>query len=144
MQETAQQAQRLPSFEASFRNLFLNQRVAAENHFLSPSVWKLNNGAPDLSLFEDGPVVGGLDLSGVADMTALLLVAEDDAGIVHVKPEFWVPQKGLAERAARDRAPYDLWAKQGLLTPTPGASIDYAFVAHRAWLRSRRPATCGS
>ena len=101
MEETAAQAQRLPAFEASFRNLFLNQRVAAENHFLSPSVWKLNDGAPDLSLFEDGPVVGGLDLSGVADMTSLLLVAQDDAGIVHVKPEFWVPQKDRARAAAR-------------------------------------------
>ncbi len=131
MQETAQQAQRLPSFEASFRNLFLNQRVAAENHFLSPSVWALNAGEPDLSLFEDALVCGGLDLSGVADMTSLILVAEDGDGNVHVKPEYWVPQKGLAERAARDRAPFDLWQKQGYLTATPGASIDYAFVAHR-------------
>ena len=131
MEATAKQAQRLPSFEASFRNLFLNQRVAAENHFLAPAVWQLNAGEPDMSLFEDSPVCGGLDLSGVADMTSLILVAQDDDGIVHVKPEFWVPQKGLADRAARDRAPYDLWARQGLLTPTPGASIDYAFVAHR-------------
>ena len=131
MEATAAQAQRLPSFEASFRNLFLNQRVAAENHFLSPSVWKLNDGAPDLSLFEDNPVKGGLDLSGVADMTSLVLGVQDDDGIVHVKPEFWVPAKGLADRAARDRAPYDVWARQGYLTPTPGASIDYSFVAHR-------------
>lgn len=131
MEATAQQAQRLPSFEASFRNLMLNQRVAAENHFLAPAVWALNAGAPDMSLFEDGPVCGGLDLGAVADMTALILVAEDTDGIVHVKPEFWVPEKGLADRAARDRAPYDLWARQGYLTPTPGASIDYSFVAHR-------------
>ena len=131
MKATAAQAQRLPSFEASFRNLFLNQRIAAENHFLSPSVWNQNAGEPDLSLFEDGPVYGGLDLGAVADMSALLLVAQDDDRNVHVKPEYWVPQKGLHERAARDRAPYDLWAKQGVLTPTPGASIDYAFVAHR-------------
>lgn len=131
MEATAAQAQRLPSFEASFRNLFLNQRVAAENHFLAPAVWELNAGAPDMSLFEDGPVCGGLDLGAVADMTALILVAEDDVGIVHVKPEFWVPEKGLADRAARDRAPYDLWARQGFLTPTPGATVDYSFVAHR-------------
>ena len=131
MEESAQQAQRLPSFEASFRNLFLNQRVAAEDYFLSPSVWNLNAGEPDLSLFEDAPVRGGLDLSGVADMTALILVAQDGDGVVHVKPEYWVPAKGLADRAARDRAPYDLWARQGFLTSTPGASIDYAFVAHR-------------
>ncbi len=131
MEETAAQAQRLPAFEASFRNLFLNQRAAAENHFLAPAVWALGAGQPDLSLFEDGPVFGGLDLGAVADMSALLLVAQDSDGVVHCRPEYWVPQKGLADRAARDRAPYDLWAKQGHLTPTPGASIDYSFVAHR-------------
>ena len=131
MEATAAQAQRLPAFEASFRNLFLNMRCAAEDHFLSPSVWALNAGEPDLSIFDDGQVYGGLDLGAVADMTALLLVAQDGDGIVHVKPEFWTPQKGLADRAARDRSPYDLWARQGYLTPTPGASIDYAFVAHR-------------
>ena len=88
MEATAAQAQRLPSFEASFRNLFLNQRVAAENHFLAPTVWALNDGQPDLSLFEDSPVCGGLDLSTVVDMTSLILVAQDDDGNVHIKPEY--------------------------------------------------------
>ena len=46
-------------------------------------------------------------------------------------PEYWILQKGIVGRADRDRALYDLWARQGLLTPTPGASIDYAFVAHQ-------------
>ena len=47
--------------QTSFKNLHLNMRIAAENHFLSPDVWRLNGGAPDLSVFEDAPVFGGLD-----------------------------------------------------------------------------------
>ena len=42
-----------------------------------------------------------------------------------------MPEERLAEKAARDRAPYDLWAEQGYLETTPGASIDYEFIAHR-------------
>lgn len=129
--ETADRAKRLPSFEASFRNLFLNQRVTAEAHFLTPSVWKLNGEEPDLSVFDDAEVYGGLDLSGVSDMTAFALIAADKAGAVHVKMDYWAPKNGLHDRAKRDRAPYDAWAKKGLLTPTPGASIDYQWVAHR-------------
>ena len=44
---------------------------------------------------------------------------------------FWLPEERLAEKAARDRAPYDLWAEQGYLETTPGASIGYEFVAER-------------
>ena len=48
---------------------------------------------------------------------------------MHVQPHFWAPAQGLRERAQRDRAPYDLWRDQGLLTATPGASVDHEYVA---------------
>ena len=35
----------------------------------------------------------------------------------------------LEERARRDRARYDVWARQDLLRTTPGASVDYEHVA---------------
>ena len=77
LRRTAEQAKRLPALESGFKNLHLNQRVAAEDHFLSPAVWALNGGDPDPSAFEDGPVFGGLDLSSRQDLTALVLVARD-------------------------------------------------------------------
>jgi phage terminase large subunit-like protein len=129
LKRTADQAQRLPALESSFKNFHLNLRCAAEDHFLSPAVWKLNSGGPDLSAFEDAPVYGGLDLSSRQDLTALVLVAQDSAGAVHVQPHFWARAQGLRERAARDRAPYDRWRDQGYLTATPGASVDHEYVA---------------
>jgi phage terminase large subunit-like protein len=131
LRERAETARRLPAAQASFMNLMLNMRIAAENHFLAPAVWKLNAGEPDPAAFEEHPVYGGLDLSSVQDLTALVLVARDASGIVHVRPEFWAPKGGLRERAARDRVPYDLWAEQGFLRTTPGNSVDYDFVAER-------------
>ena len=38
---------------------------------------------------------------------------------------------GLQDRCHRDRAPYDVWADQGFITLTPGASVDYGLVADR-------------
>ena len=40
-----------------------------------------------------------------------------------------MPTEGLADRAEQDRAPYDVWAKQGFISPTPGATTDPAHIA---------------
>ena len=34
----------------------------------------------------------------------------------------------MAERVKRDKVPYDVWARQGHITLTPGDLIDYAFI----------------
>jgi phage terminase large subunit-like protein len=93
MATQAEQAKRLPSFEAAFRNLHLNQRVAAADHFLTPEVWKLNEGPADPSVFEDYDVFAGLDLSARQDMTALAMAARDQHGIVHLDLEYFAPQE---------------------------------------------------
>ena len=125
LREQMTQAQRMPSMENSARNLLLNQRVSTEAPFVSPDVWKANGAEP---VPFEGAVFGGLDLSARNDLTAFVLVGKV-AGVWQVFPHFWTPQEGLAERARRDRAPYDVWARQGLLRTTPGASVDYEAVA---------------
>ena len=84
-----------------------------------------------LSVFEEFPVWGGLDLSSRQDLTALVLVARDDDHDWHVWCHFWSPEATLRERSLRDRTQYDVWAREGLLTATPGNSIDYAWVAEK-------------
>lgn len=129
LEQAAEKAARMPSFENSFRNLYLNQRVNMVAPFVSPSVWKEGNGAPSDDAFLSGLVYGGLDLSATTDLTALVLTARDADGVLHVRPYFWIPQASVQEAAKRDRAPYDVWVREGLLRTTPGKVIDYAFVA---------------
>lgn len=125
LREQLSQAKRMPSMENSARNLLLNQVISTDSPYVSPGVWKACSG-PVLPF--DGPVWAGLDLSARLDLTALVLVGQVE-GVWQVQPHFWTPEQGLADRARRDRAPYDVWARQGLLRTTPGASVDYAFVA---------------
>lgn len=127
LSEQMKQAQRMPSMENTTRNLLLNQRVSTESPFVSPDVWKLCGGEV-LPFDENTPVYGGLDLSARTDLTALILIGKVD-GIWQVKPYFWTPQNGLQDRAKRDRAPYDVWARQGHLRTTPGATVDYEYIA---------------
>lgn len=121
----ADKASRMPSREASFRNLNLNQRVEAGNPFVTASVWK-RNGVPPGPLHD---VYVGLDLSSVKDLTACVLVSPDGEDKLDVEPHFWLPALGLKDRAKEDREPYDTWHDQGHLHTTPGASVDYEDVA---------------
>lgn len=123
VRKQATDAKRLPSMEAGYRNLILNQRVEAKTPFVTRSVWKENGAEPEP--IEGREVFGGLDLSSVHDLTSLVLTTEE--GDVH--PTFWLPGEGLAEKSRVDRVPYDVWAAQGYLQTTPGRAIEYEFVA---------------
>lgn len=124
----AEDARRMPSREAEYRNLILNQRVEVNNPFVSKAVWDACGG-PVAADF-DGAVYMGLDLSETNDLTAMLMVSAID-GAWHVKPTFWLPGQGLHEKARADRVPYDVWHRDGMLETTPGASIEYEYVAAR-------------
>jgi len=127
VEEQADRASRMPSFEPTFRNLVLNQRVEMVNPFISRGVWLLNSQEADESVFYEEPVFVGLDLSGKTDLTAMVMMAWRDRW--HVRPIFWTPEKGLRDRAKRDRAPYDVWVTQGYMRVLPGASMDYELLA---------------
>ncbi|MBY3543661.1 terminase large subunit [Rhizobium laguerreae] len=128
-------ASRMPTKEASFRWLFLNQRIDASAPFVSPAIWRACDAA--VEEFDGLPVFGGLDLSEVSDLTSLVLMApkEITTGTVwQVKPTFWLPGDALREKAKADRVPYDIWHEQELngrklLETTPGPTVDYEFVA---------------
>jgi phage terminase large subunit-like protein len=122
--DMAEAARRMPSREAEYRNLVLNQRVEAYNPFVTKSVWDANAG----NFTAWRTVYGGLDLSETNDLTALVLVSPI-RGALHVRPVFWLPEEGLADRARADRVPYDVWAEQGLIRLTPGRSVEYSFIA---------------
>lgn len=130
VKEQAESARRMPAREAAYRNLVLNQRIDMANPLIPRTVWERCGGGIDEDAFREGMVYAGLDLSARNDLTALALVAKRD-GVWHGKVEFFAPQVGINDRATRDRAPYDLWARQGYLTATSGASVNYEDVVRR-------------
>lgn len=125
MRKQAEKASRMPSFENTFRNLNLNQRVSTFAPFVSRSVWEENGG--ESVEMEGFTLYAGLDLSAKTDLTSCVFVGIRD-GITQVWPYFWTPQVGLNDRADRDRQPYDVWVRQGFLRTTPGATVSYDYV----------------
>lgn len=127
----AEDARRMPAREPQYRNLVLNQRVDATSPFVSRSLWKTCDAEP-APLDSDTPLYGGLDLSEVADLTALVLIGKTD-GVWGVHPTFWLPKDGLADKSRKDRVPYDIWERDDHLVAVPGKSIDYEWVAVRLY-----------
>lgn len=130
VQRQAADAKRMPSQEAAYRNLVLNQRISRDAPFISQIVWAQNCAKPRPEDFQSG-VIMGLDLSRRIDLTALVYAGKGEDGQISVGAEFFAPKDGLHDRAAVDRVPYDLWAQQGYLTLTPGKTVGYDFVAAR-------------
>jgi phage terminase large subunit-like protein len=127
MRKQAEKAARMPSFENTFRNLNLNQRISTTSPFISRDAWKACSGdVVPIELCTE--LYGGLDLSGKLDLTAFVLYGLYE-GAWNAYVWAWTPEKGLSDRAKRDRAPYDVWVREGYLLTTPNATIDYDFIA---------------
>ena len=126
--EMAKRAKQMPSFESSFRNLNLNQRIDAKSPLIPRAEWigcRGEDGAAEIIPGED--IMFGLDLSGKTDLTALIGVSSGEKD--KVKSWFWKPKDTLDEHEKRDRVPYALWERQGYIKTTPGKSIQYSFIA---------------
>lgn len=128
MRLLAERAKRMPTLEATFRNLFCNQRVDAEERWLPIAEWKncIKDGIESVAAV--GQPVGGLDLGSVRDLTAFALYWPT-SGLLRVWT--WCPEENLRAREERDRVPYTVWAKEGFIEPTPGAATNKRTVARR-------------
>ncbi|WP_260597824.1 terminase large subunit [Sphingomonas endolithica] len=129
LQAAAEKADRMPSAENGFRNLYLNQRVNRFSPFISPSVWGATAGETSEEAFEQGRVYGGLDLAETTDLCAFVLGA-DWQNVWHYRAWFWKPANTLVDHRKRDKVPYDDWATAGLIKTPPGVAVDYEYVAH--------------
>jgi phage terminase large subunit-like protein len=121
------QAKESPADENQFRQLRLNQWVKQESRFLPMREWDACPKPDDLDL-EGETFYGGLDLSSVSDITALVLVHFTDDGFYDVLPFFWMPEETMRKKEKTDHVPYSRWEKDGFLFTTPGNRIDYKFV----------------
>lgn len=129
LKNLADEAKRMPSREATFRNLYLNMRISRLALLVAPTLWKECNALPNLDLFYKYPVALGLDLSQTTDLTAAVATVQDpDTGKLHSLPWIFTPRDTLAIRAKTDRAPYGTWAEKGQLIDLPGKYVDYSMV----------------
>lgn len=133
--EAAHEASLSKADERTFRWLRLNQWITNKlSTWLPLDLFDKTNA----STWTRADLVGkecylGLDLSSTTDLTALCLVfppqdRQDDWRVIW---DCWIPESNMADRIKRDRVPYDQWAKEGWIYPTPGDVVDYDKVEER-------------
>jgi phage terminase large subunit-like protein len=132
LRKQVREAKGMPAKQSLVRRLNFCQWVDAANPAIDGDLWRSCEAEFDEDELVGLEPVGGLDLSGTRDLTALARVYPPDSdGVVHAVVEFWTPGDTVADRSARDRVPYAQWAREGYVTETPGRSVDYGFVAQR-------------
>lgn len=123
----AKRASRMPSFESSFRNLYLNQRVDAKPPLIPRAEWE--GCEREESLIHGEEIYLSLDLSATTDLTCLVGLSAN--GGDRVGAWFWKPADTIRDHEERDHVRYTLWRDQGYIETPPGRAIDYGFVAKR-------------
>lgn len=133
--EAADRARRIPAFEASFRNLRLNQRVDAreENRLVTAPVWRRGAIDVDREELRGRRCFAALDLSGKHDLTSLTLVFPDDEPEpgFDILPVFWTPEGQMAQRRPSEQDRFRQWIRDGHLIAVPGPTVRFSFVAHQ-------------
>lgn len=128
LREEFAKAMSSPSFENTFRNLYLNQWVEQAVRWLPMHTW--DEGAGELPSLAGEPCWGGLDMSSTTDITAFVLVFKLGDGYA-VLPHFWIPEDTARNKENSDRVPYREWAAKGFVTLTPGNQVDHTFVRRK-------------
>jgi phage terminase large subunit-like protein len=128
LERKAARAREIPSEQNAFRRLHCNEWTESISVWIPDDVWMRGDKPVDELALRGRPCFAGLDLAQTRDITAFVLLFPDDEGAYDVVCRFWCPRDQIAERSRRDRAPYDVWAAQGLLIATEGDVTDYDFV----------------
>lgn len=130
LRRDAQTAKQMGGFEMSDymtkrQNLWYEY---GDTQYITPNEWKLGGTELTLEDMRGRKCFAGLDLSSGGDLTSLALLFPLDDGKIYIWSHSYIPAKRLEEHIVTDIAPYDVWAKSGLLTPSEavgGLKNDY-------------------
>ena len=126
--QTAKRSREIPSLENNFRRLYLNQFTTQETRWMQLEKWMASSGKIVKKKLLGRPCYAGLDLASTTDIAALVLVFPMENNKYVTLPFFWIPEDNMKERVKRDRVPYDVWVRDGLIDATEGNVIHYGAI----------------
>ena len=134
IRDQAAKALGMPSKRAEVERFQFCRWTDAVSPWIDPEAWDpIVVEALDEASVAEAPCVVGLDLSRTRDLTAAAAVWSLPEGRFAARAHAWTPKDTIGQRSDLESVPYSTWAAEGYLTATPGAIVDYGFVA--AWLQ---------
>jgi len=133
LEEQCNKAESLPAAQNAFRRLRLNQWTEQADRWIDMATWDQGAHPIHQSELAGRRCFGGLDISTTTDLSAFVLAfpPTDKVGLWKVLCRFWIPRDNIAKRVQRDRVPYDVWVREGLIEVTEGNVIDYSVLKAR-------------
>jgi phage terminase large subunit-like protein len=127
IQDECQRAQKIPAYENTFKQFYLNMWTEQAERWLSVESWKACG-----DFFPGAEMAGqscyvGLDLGVTGDMSVAVMVFPTEQG-VRVLAHGWVPKEGKWRDELRNKDRYLAWERDGYLTFTPGNTTDHSWV----------------
>lgn len=119
--------EKMRTFITKNLNVWIQQR---EDGYMDISKWKACG--KDKESFSYSALIGkecivGADLSAKIDLCSIAFEFKLGSKYVVLSHSF-MPEDTLRQKMQTDKIPYDLWAKQGWITLTPGSVVDYSFI----------------
>lgn len=105
----------------------LNRWVNASEHFIKREDWE-KCGVDEIDLSQATGILLGLDLSRTDDFTAVAKTYLLPNNRFHTTQHYYIPKDNVDKRATELRIPLQKWILEGLITATPGPTIDYDYI----------------
>jgi phage terminase large subunit-like protein len=117
--------EKMRNFLTKNMNIWVDMK---DNGYMDMSKWADCGQDFDFSTLEGMECTVGVDLSAKIDLTSVGFEFKLDNGKYVVLSHSFMPEDTLNQKRRTDKVPYDLWVKQGWITTTPGAVVDYNFI----------------
>jgi phage terminase large subunit-like protein len=139
MRDLVTKALGIPSAAATFKQKRLNLWGNRLEPCLSVDGWRKGQSDWDPAELAGEPCWVGIDLAKKVDLCSMTLVFPPRPGRPQTRwlQRIWTPADTIADRAHRDRAPYQVWVDQGWIVARPGVRVDTHTVVKQALLEAR-------
>lgn len=116
-----------PGYQNVFLREHLNQWTEQKTRWLKMDDWRRCklSGEP---IPDKSQVCLGLDLSITTDLTAVCVAQRLPSGGYRAEWKYYIAEDRAKYIENRDRVPYAQWVRDGVVTATPGKTIDYSFI----------------
>jgi phage terminase large subunit-like protein len=116
--------EKMRNFKTKRMNIWIDQKAGG---YMLMDKWKAC-GVDEMPDTKGKECFVGIDLSSKIDLASTGFEIPLEDGQYAVYSHSFMPEDTLVAKRNTDKVPYDLWVKQGWITTTPGAVVDYNFI----------------
>ncbi|MEK7952771.1 terminase large subunit [Luteolibacter soli] len=119
-----------PAINRELKTKWLNIWINQASLWLDSDKWAKGVHSYDKAKLDGLRCYGGLDLAITRDLSALVWVFPPQDWLERwtLLSHFWCPAADINTRSKRDKVPYQSWAENGFIVPTPGEVMDHGYI----------------